>query len=44
MSYDAKMLVAAVIAVPTAIGASYLSAIIGEPRSVWLWRDMLGLL
>ena len=34
------------IALAVAFGSllSYLLALAGDPRSVWLWRDLLGLL
>lgn len=34
----------ALVALVVAVAASYMLAGIGEPQSVWLWRDMLGVL
>ena len=44
MSDAKKLLVLATIVVPFALLASYFLAHAGEPQSVWLWRDVLGML
>lgn len=32
------------LAVIATLGVSYLTALAGEPRAVWIWRDVLGVI
>ena len=44
MSDATRMKILVIGAIPVALVLSYLLAKAGEPQSVWLWRDVMGVL
>lgn len=44
MNHQRRLAVIFVASFIVSIGISYVLAVAGEPQSVWVWRDVLGVL